>query len=69
MRSLRHVAETLIKELLLRKQVTCSQGSLDRRGHVKIGQGSRGGLHIGDQMRQVLIAALRQMDFVAGPGC
>jgi hypothetical protein len=61
-----HIAH--IEKLFFGENLAVGQGCLDRGRHGKIGQGRWGGLHIGDQMRQVLITTLGHMDFVAGPG-
>lgn len=46
------------------------QRRVDHRGHVPIRRRSRRCLHMGNQPRQILIARLGQMDFVAHPlGC
>jgi hypothetical protein len=57
-----------IAQLLFGKMRTLREGGLNRLSHGKIGVGSRSRLDIGNQMRQILIAAFRQRNVVASPG-
>lgn len=55
-------------KLLIGKELTLREGGLNWLSHGTIGAGSRSRLDIGNQMRQILIAAFREMNFVASPG-
>src|SRR5215813_3984731 len=48
-----------IDEVFRRWQVALEERLLNRLGHRNVGQGSRGGLDVGDEMRSVFVTGLR----------
>jgi hypothetical protein len=56
-----------IDKMLIGTKTTLNQIALNGRERFKIACGGRGGEHIGDQMRQIIITGFGQMYFVTGP--
>ena len=57
-----------VDQMAIREQLLVRQSLVNGRKKVVIGGGGSGGLHVGDDVQEVLVAALRQMYSIADPG-
>ena len=62
------IDEPAIHEVNARQQVTLGQGRMDRRRDGIVRRGRRRRFDVGDEVREIIIAALTQMDLVPNPG-